>query len=239
MIRRWLGCRGREPLECAEKIRAAPSEGLGGYLVVAVCRSAGKMRDENPKKSKSHRTLIESLHYPSGRSGQWRANLSEKVACTVKKSRTEDNGPAKKWLWLIRKTLNSPDTCGSDSYHTPSPVPDPILELNADFERSTTRQKNSAFLHRRSFHSLSRSLRIDGDTMVPQPMLDRRFSVCDRVSFGSRPSDFDSNFRCEGSSDDENIGEESPTTIFFSPFTYGYGAPTYVEERDRLSANSR
>ena len=142
-------------------------------------------------------------------------------------------------MWLIRKTLNSPDTCGSDSYHTPSPVPDPILELNADFERSTTRQKNSAFLHRRSFHSLSRSLRIDGDTMVPQPMLDRRFSVCDRVSFGSRPSDFDSNFRFEGSSDDENIGEESPTTIFFSPFTYGYGAPTYVEERDRLSANSR
>ncbi|XP_064972593.1 type I inositol polyphosphate 5-phosphatase 4-like [Musa acuminata AAA Group] len=293
------------------------------------------MRDENPKKSKLSwpKTLvkrwfnIKSKSQEShsndangkGRSGQWRANLSEKVACTVKKGRTdvsskkdieqvqrarfdlhsaritdvqdykifaatwnvggrpppknlnlldwihasspadiyvlgfqeivplnagnvlgtEDNGPAKKWLWLIRKTLNSPDTCGSDSYHTPSPVPDPILELNADFERSTTRQKNSAFLHRRSFHSLSRSLRIDGDTMVPQPMLDRRFSVCDRVSFGSRPSDFDSNFRFEGSSDDENIGEESPTTIFFSPFTYGYGAPTYVEERDRLSANSR
>ncbi|WOL08909.1 hypothetical protein Cni_G17662 [Canna indica] len=152
---------------------------------------------------------------------------------------TEDNGPAKKWLWLIRKTLNSPDTCGSDSYHTPSPVPDPIMELNADFERSSTRHKNSSFLHRRSFHSLSRSLRIDGDSMVPQPVLDRRFSVCDRVSIGSRPSDFDSNFRCEGSSDDENIGEESPTTIFFSPFSYGYGAPPYVEEGDRLSANSR
>ncbi|URD90600.1 type I inositol-1,4,5-trisphosphate 5-phosphatase [Musa troglodytarum] len=92
---------------------------------------------------------------------------------------TEDNGPAKKWLWLIRKTLNSPDTCGSDSYHTPSPVPYPILELNADFER------------------------------------------------------------CEGSSDDENFGEESPTDIFGSPNSYGYGAPPHVEERDRLSVNSR
>ncbi|KAJ8464682.1 hypothetical protein OPV22_027234 [Ensete ventricosum] len=92
---------------------------------------------------------------------------------------TEDNGPAKKWLWLIRKTLNSPDTCGSDSYHTPSPVPYPILELNADFER------------------------------------------------------------CEGSSDDENIGEESPTDIFSSPSSYGYGAPPHVQERDRLSVNSR
>ncbi|XP_011032787.1 PREDICTED: type I inositol 1,4,5-trisphosphate 5-phosphatase CVP2-like [Populus euphratica] len=49
---------------------------------------------------------------------------------------TEDNGPAKKWLALIRKTLNSlPGT--SWGYHTPSPVSDPIVELDADFEGST------------------------------------------------------------------------------------------------------
>ncbi|XP_074558481.1 type IV inositol polyphosphate 5-phosphatase 7-like [Curcuma longa] len=153
---------------------------------------------------------------------------------------TEDNGPAKKWLWLIRKTLNSPDTCGSDSYHTPSPVLDPILELNADFERSSARQKTSAFLHRRSFHSLSCSSRIEGDTMFPHLMLDRRFSVCERVSIASRPSDFDPSSRGEGpeeSSGDENIGAESPTALFVSPF-YGYGAPPNNKERDRFSANS-
>ncbi|XP_042397918.1 type IV inositol polyphosphate 5-phosphatase 7-like isoform X1 [Zingiber officinale] len=153
---------------------------------------------------------------------------------------SEDDGPAKKWLWLIRKALNSPDTCGSDSFHTPSPVPDPILELNADFERSSARQKNSAFLHRRSFHSLSRSMRMEGDTMFPHPVLDHRFSVCERVSVGSRPSDFDPSPRGEGpegSSDGENIGEESPSELFVSPF-YGYGAPPDPEERYRLSANS-
>ncbi|WOK97107.1 type I inositol polyphosphate 5-phosphatase 4-like [Canna indica] len=152
---------------------------------------------------------------------------------------TEDNGPANKWLWLIRKTLNSPDTCGSDSYHTPSPVPYPILELNADFDMSSTKQKNSSFHQRRSFHSLSHISRVDGDNMVPQLMMDRRNSAFDRTSFESRPSDFDSNFRCEGSSDDENTGEESATGILSSPVSYGYGVPPYIEERIKLSANSR
>lgn len=144
-------------------------------------------------------------------------------------------------MWLIGKTLNSPDTCGSDSYHTPSPVPIPILELNADFERSSLKKKNSSFLHRRSFHSLSRSLRMEMNTTLPHPMLDRRFSVCERVSFGSRPSDFDPSLRGEGpegSSDDETIGEESPTSIFFSPF-YAYGGPPCSNKRERLFANSR
>ncbi|KAG1347742.1 putative Type IV inositol polyphosphate 5-phosphatase 7 [Cocos nucifera] len=150
----------------------------------------------------------------------------------------EDNGPARKWVALIRKTLNNlPGTCGSGSYHTPSPVPNPIAELNADFEGSSVRQKNS-FFHRRSFQSLSRSLRIDGDIMVPPPRLDRRFSVCERVSFGSRPSDFDPNFRWGGSSDDENVGMESPSAVFFSPMSYGYGVPS-IEERDRPSGRSR
>ncbi|XP_008795687.1 type IV inositol polyphosphate 5-phosphatase 7-like [Phoenix dactylifera] len=152
----------------------------------------------------------------------------------------EDNGPARKWVSLIRKTLNNlPGTCGSGSYHTPSPVPNPIAELNADFEGSSVRQKNSSFFPRRSFQSsLSRSLRIDGDIMVPPPRLDRRFSVCERVSFGSRPSDFDPNFRWGGSSDEENVGMESPSAVFFSPMSYGYGAPP-IEERDRPSGRSR
>ncbi|XP_019706637.1 type IV inositol polyphosphate 5-phosphatase 7 [Elaeis guineensis] len=151
----------------------------------------------------------------------------------------EDNGPARKWVALIRKTLNNlPGTGGSVSYHTPSPVPNPVAELDDDFEGSAMRQKNSSFFHRRSFQSLSRSLRIDGDIMVPQPRLDRRFSVCERVSFGSRPSDFDPNFRWCGSSDDENFGMESPSTVIFSPMSYGYGASS-MEERDRPSGKSR
>ncbi|XP_062212031.1 type IV inositol polyphosphate 5-phosphatase 7-like isoform X2 [Phragmites australis] len=130
----------------------------------------------------------------------------------------EDNGPAKKWVSLVRKTLNNLDQQGSAgvyNYHTPSPAPDPIVELNVDFERSLRRQRNSSFFHRRSFQSLSRSSRID--MMDPHSLVDRRFSVCDRISFGSRPSDVDTSMRCGGSSDDENIDEESPSGIFFSP----------------------
>uniref|UniRef100_A0A5B7AM76 Inositol polyphosphate-related phosphatase domain-containing protein n=1 Tax=Davidia involucrata TaxID=16924 RepID=A0A5B7AM76_DAVIN len=105
----------------------------------------------------------------------------------------EDNGPAKKWLGLIRKTLNNlPGTSGGSECYTP-PIPDPIVELNADFEGST-RQKASSFFHRRSFQTPC-SWRTDNDTSIPQPRLDRRFSVCDRVIFGHRPSDYSGSHR--------------------------------------------
>ncbi|KAA8548664.1 hypothetical protein F0562_000348 [Nyssa sinensis] len=100
----------------------------------------------------------------------------------------EDNGPAKKWLALIGKTLNNlPGTSGGSGCYTP-PIPDPIAELNADFEGST-RQKTSSFFRRRSFQTPC-TWRTDNDLSIPQPRLDRRFSVCDRVIFGHRQSDY-------------------------------------------------
>ncbi|CAK9147028.1 unnamed protein product [Ilex paraguariensis] len=162
---------------------------------------------------------------------------------------TEDNGPARKWLALIRKTLNSlPGTSGA--CHTPSPIPDPIVELDADFEGST-RQKASSFFHRRSFQSLSRSMRMmDNDMSIPQPRLDRRFSICDRAMFGHRPSDYDSNVfgghmpydyepnvRWGGSSDDENGPSDSPGTTHYSPMSYS--GSISLEDRDRHPGHSR
>lgn len=78
----------------------------------------------------------------------------------------------------------------------------------------------------------------------PQPRLDRRFSVCDRVMFGNRPSDYDANCRWGGyggSSDDENTCVESPSAMYYSPISYGYvpSASSYVEERERPSGHSR
>ncbi|PSR94813.1 Type IV inositol polyphosphate 5-phosphatase [Actinidia chinensis var. chinensis] len=151
---------------------------------------------------------------------------------------TEDNGPARKWLSLIRKTLNRlPGTsCG---YQTPSPIPDPIVELDADFEGST-RQKASSFFHRRSFQSLSRSIRMaDSDMPMPQPRLDRRFSVCDRVMFGHRPSDYDPNYKWGSSDDETGQGDYSPGTTYYSPNSYN--GSISMEDRDRHSGqtNSR
>ncbi|KAH7517241.1 hypothetical protein FEM48_Zijuj09G0042000 [Ziziphus jujuba var. spinosa] len=147
---------------------------------------------------------------------------------------TEDNGPARKWLALIRRTLNSlPGTSGG--CHTPSPIPDPIVEIDADFEGST-RQKASSFFHRRSFQSLSRSMRMDNDMLIPQPRLDRRFSVCDRVMFGNRSSDYDPNYRW-GSSDDENGLGDSPVAMHYSPLSHS--GSFSMEDRDRQSGHSR
>ena len=148
---------------------------------------------------------------------------------------TEDNGPARKWLMLIRKTLNSlPGTsCG---YQTPSPIPDPIVELDADFEGST-RQKASSFFHRRSFQSLSRSTRMaDSDMPMPQPRLDRRFSICDRVMFEHRPSDYDPNYKWGSSDDETGLGDYSPGTTYYSPNSYN--GSISMEDRDRHSGQS-
>ncbi|KAK4434042.1 Type IV inositol polyphosphate 5-phosphatase 7 [Sesamum alatum] len=107
----------------------------------------------------------------------------------------EDNGPAKKWLALIKRTLNNaPGTSGGSACYTPSPVPDPVAEWNADFEGST-RQNASAFFHRRSFQTPQYCWNMENDASISQPRLDRRFSVCDQVIFGHRRSDFDPNMR--------------------------------------------
>ncbi|XP_051128066.1 type IV inositol polyphosphate 5-phosphatase 7-like [Andrographis paniculata] len=110
----------------------------------------------------------------------------------------EDNGPAKKWLGLIKRTLNSAapgESCGSGRCcYTPSPVPDPVAEWNADFEGSI-RNKASTFFPRRSFQTPPQRWRMEGDASIPQPRLDRRYSVCDRVIFGHRQSDYDPNIR--------------------------------------------
>lgn len=105
----------------------------------------------------------------------------------------EDNGPAKKWLSLIRKTLsNGPGNSGGSGRYTPSPVPDPIAEWNADFEGSS-RRKASLF-PRRSFQT-PQCWRMENDPSISQPRLDRRYSVCDRVISGHRQSDFEPNIR--------------------------------------------
>ncbi|XXG77060.1 hypothetical protein AAC387_Pa08g1294 [Persea americana] len=148
----------------------------------------------------------------------------------------EDSGPAKKWLALIRRTLNSlPGTSGGGGYHTPSPIPNPVAEIDADFEGST-RQKASTFFQRRSFQSFSRSMRMDDDISIAQPRLDRRLSVCDRVMYSHRPSDFDPNFKW-GSDDDENGPGDSPSTGYISPMSNG--ASSSMEDRDRSMGHSR
>ncbi|KAE8675087.1 Type I inositol 1,4,5-trisphosphate 5-phosphatase CVP2 [Hibiscus syriacus] len=148
---------------------------------------------------------------------------------------TEDNGPARKWLALIRKSLNSlPSTSGGCR------TPDPLVELDADFEGST-RQKASLFFHRRSFQSLSRSMRMDNDPERSQPRLVSRFSSCDRVIFGRRPGDYDPNFIWGSSiSDDENGLGDSPGNTRYSqcsPMSYGGSFPR--EESNRQMGHSR
>lgn len=96
------------------------------------------------------------------------------------------------------------------------------------------RQKATSFFHRRSFQSLSRSMRMDNDMSLPS--LDRRLSVCDRMIFGHRTSDYDPNYRW-ASSDDENGPGDSPVITQYSPMSYR--GCFSMEDRDRPTENSR
>ncbi|KAJ3674744.1 hypothetical protein LUZ60_005360 [Juncus effusus] len=126
---------------------------------------------------------------------------------------TESSTPAKKWVSLIRKTLNKlPQNSTHHTLdHTASPAPDPLIELCTDFE--TSKHKNPSFFHRRSFQALSRSLRNEGE--MSQANLGRRFSVCDRISFGSS----DEEVFCE----DSPAGGSAhlPAGAYFSPMVSG------------------
>lgn len=79
-------------------------------------------------------------------------------------------------------------------------------------------------------------MRMDSDMTMPQPRLDRRFSICDRVIFGHRPSDYDPNFKW-GSSDDENGPGDSPVATHYSP--NDYSGSFSLEDRDRQMGQSR
>jgi hypothetical protein len=153
---------------------------------------------------------------------------------------TEDNIPAKKWVSLIRRTLNkNPGATSYGGYRTPSPVPDPVVELDDDFEGSLRRQDDFSFLHRRSFQNLSQSLRVEGNYMSSQPRLDRRFSVCDPVSLRGRSSDFDGNYPFMGSPDDQYIEEDASNRVHTSPCPYACGAAAPVQENDEQLNKSR
>ncbi|KAG6478811.1 hypothetical protein ZIOFF_062255 [Zingiber officinale] len=131
----------------------------------------------------------------------------------------EDNAPAKKWIALIRRALNGLTGNNSSSSSCPRQMDD------EDFGGKTCRQKN--LLHRHSFHTLSHSLRHEGDALVSLPRLDCRHSVCD-----NRVSDCNANCR---SSNDENVnGDHShkPRTCC-STMSYGYGASSSTGDIDR------
>ncbi|XP_076914197.1 type I inositol polyphosphate 5-phosphatase 4-like [Bidens hawaiensis] len=136
---------------------------------------------------------------------------------------TENNGPAKKWLALIRNTLNTlPET--TNGLHTPPPVPNPPVESDSDFEEPLT-QHPPSLLHRRSFHSQSQSMRLtDNDVVIPHSRLDRRFSVSDRAMFGGQPN--------IGSSDEDN----GPC---LGPDPLSYCGSFLMEERDKVMENCK
>ncbi|KAL8142556.1 hypothetical protein V2J09_015588 [Rumex salicifolius] len=150
---------------------------------------------------------------------------------------TEDDGPAKKWLSLIRRTLNNIPGC-SNLGGCQSPLLDPMVESEADFEGSTrSKAAASPYFHRRSFQSLGHNMRTNNDMMMSQPRANHgRFSLCERGMFDNRPSDYYDPSYNWVSSDDECGHEESPVTNY-SPMGCNGGSP--MEEKDEQSEDSR
>ncbi|KAH6798312.1 hypothetical protein C2S51_000409 [Perilla frutescens var. frutescens] len=141
---------------------------------------------------------------------------------------TEDNGPARKWQALIRKTLNSLPGCSGGVCPAPPLNPD---ELYDDLEGSN-RDNDPSFFPRHSVQSVSHSMRMMGNGIsVAQPKLERRLSVCDRVIYGHRPSDYyDPNAKWDASSDDE----DGPSDSFCT-----YNGSVSIEDRDKHPGQSR
>ncbi|KAI3509036.1 hypothetical protein L1887_24060 [Cichorium endivia] len=145
----------------------------------------------------------------------------------------EDNSPAKKWISLIRRTLNNrPGTSGGSGCYTPSPIPDPVAEYDADFEGSS-RQKNIFFIpspsdysssHRPSDYSSSGHRPSDYSSgRRPSDYRPSDYRPSD-YSSGNRPSDYSSwgqrpsdCSRWGSSDDDYGPMEDSPSTNSFSP----------------------
>ncbi|RAL45138.1 hypothetical protein DM860_015544 [Cuscuta australis] len=129
---------------------------------------------------------------------------------------TEDNGPARKWQALIRKTLdNLPGKSGSP--YTPSPVPNPIVEIN-----------------RHSFQSLNYNETIAMENYMPMatPKNGRRLSVSDRDAFRRTSTDYEPNGSWDGWSDDENSPDDN------CPVSWN-GCSYYMEKRDKHPAHHR
>lgn len=141
----------------------------------------------------------------------------------------ENNGPAAKWLSLIRKTLNKSQREGStNSRSSLSPgcakstdMVDTIISLDSDFEGSRS-QKNDPFYHRRSFQVLGWGSKMDDDSANRQPKLQRNFSVSDQMLMGRSIGRTDSDNTIKSlHSDDEYVAcaadSPSASTMFFSP----------------------
>ncbi|KAE8701444.1 Type I inositol 1,4,5-trisphosphate 5-phosphatase CVP2 [Hibiscus syriacus] len=106
----------------------------------------------------------------------------------------------------------------SGDFHTPSPVPYPLVELDADFEGS--RPEASSFFHRRSFQSLSRSMRMDNDMAMPH----NRGLIAASMGF----------------LDDENVAGDSPGNAHYSEYSpMSYGGSFAFEESNRPMEHSR
>lgn len=146
----------------------------------------------------------------------------------------EDSEPAKKWISLIGETLNSsPGTSGGNGCYISSPVPDPIAEWNADFEGSN-RYKASSFSHRRSVQA-PQCGSMENDPSILQLRVDGRYSVCDRVIFGHRSSDFDPN-RDQRPSDYSNAHRPSDFSSSRRPSDYtSFHRPSDYSSGHRLS----
>ncbi|KAK6135030.1 hypothetical protein DH2020_031208 [Rehmannia glutinosa] len=133
---------------------------------------------------------------------------------------TEDNGPARKWQSLIRKTLNNlPRSSG--------------ICLDDEFEGSN-RKQDSSFSHRHSFRTSHSMRMMDSGIMMPHPTLDHRFSLCDRAIYGHRPGDYycyDPYTKLDGCSSDDEDG------ISDSPVSYSHSISIF--DRDRHHGQSR
>ncbi|CAA7399189.1 unnamed protein product [Spirodela intermedia] len=104
----------------------------------------------------------------------------------------ENNAPAKKWVSLIRKTLNSPPRTGSNRSYDPS-----VVDPDEDSGSSSSRRRALLFPDSHSFRSSSNSFRTDSG-----------LSLSGRSALGGITGEYD--FHCGWCGSDVGDDEENP-----------------------------
>eukprot|EP01018_Ginkgo_biloba_P038611 Gb_30238 [translate_table: standard] len=141
----------------------------------------------------------------------------------------EDNGPAAKWISLIRKTLNNPlGACnGRNCSRTLSSLRDkftdmqePISSLDADSEGSKV-VKGSSIFYKGSFRASSRSVRLNGEDVKGRQRLKRQFSIVDNILLGRLIERTDSNdsFNSAFSSSEDGYSGGDLSIVSSSPMS--------------------
>ncbi|KAH9326333.1 hypothetical protein KI387_006511, partial [Taxus chinensis] len=154
----------------------------------------------------------------------------------------EDNGPAAKWLSLVRETLNNNRSqCNSLSpnLHGSTNASKAIYSFDSYFEGSKL-HNNSVPSRRKSFEASKLLSKRNGEAKSSPLKLKRRITLAEHLSLGGLIDRVDSSGSFRSISEDESglSGANSPLSVFYSPMSSSPSSNRYNSHEMNYRLNS-